>query len=390
MDAGRVIVAAIVASVIGALLYNVLPLYLGAAQDYRGLDNRAIGFLASAFFLGFSVVTISEFFWIRRLNWRWVVAVAVPIGALSLYLGTLFDSYAILLLSVTVAGGAFAATYGVGTTILGDTSSPPRWYGIKIAGEGLVGALLLLVLPVIAVARWGFDGAVFGIIAGIVLLSPFLFWTPAHGGKGHEPGAPRIGAPEPAGNDSPEQTPYIWGPIIALLIFFAGVTAFWGFLERIGAGGGHDADAVGVLLSVTLVFSMAGSLLASTVGGRFGNVKPFIAAGAAFLAGLAVLSGAQQFSLYAAGACTITFSIGFMLPVAVSEIAELDVDGRYIVLSVPAIGIGSMIGPGIVGMLTQAGSFTPLLAFCAVVVVIACILIAAAAALARSQPAAAG
>lgn len=389
MDAGRVIVAAIVASAIGALLYNVLPLYLGAAQDYRGLDNRAIGFLASAFFLGFSVVTISEFFWIRRLRWGPVVAVAVPVGALSLYLGTLFDSYAILLASVTVAGGAFAATYGVGTTIIGDTSNPPRWYGIKIAAEAMMGVLLLLVLPVIAVSRWGFDGAVFGIIAALVVLSPFLFWTPARGGKGHESAVLPNDAPEPAENDSPEQTPYIWGPIVALLIFFAGVTSIWGFLERIGAGGGHDAGAVGVLLSVTLVFSMTGSLLASAVGGRFGNVKPFIAGGAAFLAALAVLSGAQQFSLYAAGACTVTLAIGFMLPVAVSEIAELDVDGRYIVLSVPAIGIGSMIGPGIVGMLTRSGSFTPLLVFCAVVVVIACILIAAAAALARPRPAAA-
>ena len=389
MDAGTVIAAAIVASAIGALFYNVLPLYLGTAQDYRGLDNRAIGFLTSAFFLGFNVVTISAFFWIRRLSWGRIVAVAVPVGVLSLYLGTLFDSYAILLLSVTVAGGAFAATYGVGTTILGDTSSPPRWYGIKIAAEGLIGALLLLVLPATAIARWGFDGTVFGIIVGIVFLSPFLFWTPAHGDKGHESAVPPIDAPEPAGNDSPAQTPYIWGPIIALLIFFAGVTAFWGFLERIGVSGGHDAGAVGLLLSVTLVFSMAGSLLAAMVGGRFGNVKPFIAGSAAFLVALAVLNASQQFSLYAAGACIVTFAIGFMLPITITEIAELDVDGRYIVLSVPAIGIGSMIGPGMVGMLTQSGSFTPLLVFCAVVVVIASILIAAAAALARPGPAAA-
>lgn len=50
MDAGTVIAAAIIASAIGALFYNVLPIYMGTAQDYRGLDNREIGFLSSAFF----------------------------------------------------------------------------------------------------------------------------------------------------------------------------------------------------------------------------------------------------------------------------------------------------------------------------------------------------
>ena len=39
MDAPTILIAAIAASAIGALFYNVLPMYLGAAQDYRGLDK---------------------------------------------------------------------------------------------------------------------------------------------------------------------------------------------------------------------------------------------------------------------------------------------------------------------------------------------------------------
>ena len=387
MDAGTVIIAAIVASAIGALFYNVLPLYLGSAQDYRGLDNRAIGFLTSAFFLGYNLVTISAFFWIRRLSWSLIIAVSAPIAALSLYAGTLFDSYAALLIFITIAGGAFAAVYGVGTTILGDTSNPSRWYGIKIAAEALTGALLLLVLPVTAIARWGFDGAVFGIIIAMVFLSPFLFWTPARGSKGPDSGVLPIDVPEPAGSDLPTQTPYIWGAILATLVFFAGASAIWAFIERIGAQGGHDPAAVGVLLSVTLISAVIGSILAAVIGGRFGNVRPFLAGGLTFLIGLGFLAASQQFPLYAIGACIITFAIGFMLPVAITEIAELDVDGRYVVLSVPAIGVGAMAGPGIAGMLTQSGGFTPLLIFGGTVIVIASALIAIAAAHARPQAA---
>ena len=385
IDAGTVIVAAIVASAIGALFYNVLPLYLGSAQDYRGLDNRAIGFLTSAFFLGYNLVTISAFFWIRRLSWSLIVAVSTPIAASSLYVGTLFDSYAVLLISVAIAGGAFAAIYGVGTTILGDTSNPSRWYGIKIAAEALTGALLLLVLPVTAIARWGFDGAVFGMIIAMVFLSPFLFWTPSRGAKGPNSVVLPIDVPEPAGTDLPAQTPYIWGAILGTLVFFAGASAIWAFIERIGAQGGHDPAAVGVLLSVTLVFAVIGSILAAVIGGRFGNVKPFLAGGIAFLVAIGFLAASHDFRLYATGACIVTFAIGFMLPVAITEIAELDVDGRYVVLSVPAIGVGAMAGPGIAGMLTRSGNFLPLLIFGAAVIVIAILLIAIAAAHARPQ-----
>ena len=380
MDAGTVIVAALIASAIGALFYNVLPLFLGSAQDYRGLDNRAIGFLSSAFFLGYNVVTISAFFWIRRLSWALIIAVSTPLAALALYAGTLTESYATLLVSVAIAGGAFAAIYGVGTTILGDTSNPGRWYGIKIAAEALTGAVLLLVLPSTAIARWGFDGAVFGLIIVMVFMSPFLFWTPAHGVKSPESEVLPIDVPEPAASGKPAQTPFIWGAIFATLIFFAGASAIWAFIERIGAQVGHDPSAVGVLLAVTLIFAVIGSLVAAVLGGRFGTVKPFIAGAGVFLAALVALGESQSFSLYAIGACAVTFAIGYMLPIAVTEIAELDTDGRYVVLSVPAIGVGAMTGPGIAGLLTQSGSFAPMLIFGAAAIVLASILIAAAAA----------
>jgi predicted MFS family arabinose efflux permease len=387
MDAATVIVAAVVASAIGALFYNVLPLYLGSAQDYRGLDNRAIGFLTSAFFLGYNLITISAFFWIRQLNWGRVVAVSAPLAAISLYAGTLFESYSILLVSVAVAGGAFAAIYGIGTTILGDTSNPSRWYGIKIAVEALTGAVLLLVLPATAIARWGFDGAVIGMVVALIFMSPFLFWLPAQGTKGADSDVLPVDVPPPKGGDAVAQTPFIWGAILATLIFFAGASAIWAFIERIGAKAGHDPAAVGVLLSVTLVAAVIGSILAALIAGRFGNVRPFVAGAAAFLLSLAFLDASMQFTLYAIGACIVTFAIGFMLPIAVTEIAELDVDGRYVVLSVPAIGIGAMTGPGIAGMLTRSGNFVPLLIFCATTIVVATSLIAIAAANARPAPA---
>ncbi len=381
MDASTVIIAAIIASAIGALFYNVLPIYMGTAQDYRGLDNREIGFLSSAFFFGYNVVTISAFFWIRRLSWALIVAVSTPIAALSLYVGTLSDSYVSLLASVAVSGGAFAAVYGVGTTILGDTSNPARWFGVKIAAEAMLGAVLLLVLPVTTIARWGFDGTAIGVIIAIVFLAPFLFWLPASGSKGWEDDLPKSSA------DGQSQSPYIWGALGATLVLFSGASAIWAFIERIGAQRDFEPAALGVLLSVTLICALIGSLLAAALGGKFGNVKPFIVGAALSLVALLLLSAPESFAVYAAGACLQTFVIGFLLPFAITEVADLDIDGRYIVLTVPAIGIGAMAGPGIAGVLSQSGDFRSLLSFVAATFVVATVLIVVSAARARQATA---
>jgi MFS family permease len=376
MDVGTVVAAAIIASAIGALFYNVLPIYLGTAQDYRGLDNRAIGFLSSAFFFGYNVATISAFFWIRRYSWSLIVAIAAPIAALSLAAGAFVTGYVLLLVSVAVAGGAFATIYGIGTTILGDTSNPARWFGVKIAAEAMLGAVLLLVLPATTIARWGFNGTVVGVIIAMIFLAPFLFWLPASGSKGHHDDSPE--------SDTNEgQSPYIWGALLATLVFFAGASAIWAFIERIGAQSDFEPAALGVLLSVTLVFALVGSLLAAAMGGRFGNVKPFIAGAILSLVALALLNAHQSFIVYAIGACMQTFVIGLLLPFAITEVADLDNDGRYVVLSVPAIGIGAMAGPGIAGILSQSGDFGPLLVFVGATAIVSAILITVSSAHAR-------
>ena len=377
MDAGTIILAAIVASAIGALFYNVLPLYLGSAQDYKGLDNRAVGFLTSSFFLGYNVVTISAFFWIRRVSWRAVTAGAFPVAALMLYAGTLVDSYSMLLVLVATAGGAFAAIYGIGTTMLGDTSNPARWYGLKIAAEAVFGVLLLFALPSLAIARWGFDGTIFGMIIVMLILAPFLIWIPKHGIKGAGSSGP-YAAESTADTTATDarQSPYIWGLIIATFVFFTGASSIWAFLERIGANNGHEPETVGMLLSATLVFAVLGSLGAAALGGRFGNVKPFVAGATVFAVAMFVLDSSHTITMYAAGACMTNFAFGFMLPIAITEIADLDVDGRYVILSVPAIGLGAMAGPAIAGLLTQSNEFRPLLVFGAMSVIVASALIA--------------
>ncbi len=369
-DSVRVILPALAISAIGALFYNLLPLFVGSAQDFRSLGNSEAGFISSAFFLGYNAVTIWAFFWIRRWSWRKVTGCALPIAMLGLLAAARSDSYAVLLLATVVAGGGFAALYGIGTTVLADTSNPARWYGVKIAAEAFPGALLLFILPVTLIPDYGFAGVTYGVLITCLLLLPLLFTLPAHGLKAREHVDEAALQEELATLDSGR----IWAALVATFLFFSACSAMWAFIERIGNSLGFAADAIGTLLSLTLLCATGGSLLTAWLGQRFGNVRPFLASAITFLFALAVLWVADSFGPYAVATCLLTFAIGMGLPFAVAEVAELDVDGRFVILSVPAIGMGAMIGPGLAGILADAGGFEPVLLTAALAIAAAILL----------------
>ncbi|HIL62444.1 MAG TPA: MFS transporter, partial [Porticoccaceae bacterium] len=343
MDAGTIILSAIIISAIGMLFYNLLPMYVGIAQDSKGLDNSQVGFISAAFFLGFNLVTLWAFYWIRKWNWRWVTLVATPIAALGLYASTLTDSYQILLVSTAVSGGAFAAMYGIGTTILSDTSNPARWYGLKIAAEAILGAILLLILPISTIASYGFNGMIVVMLISIALLSPLLFLLPARGNKNRQQeGREHLPVDQASQNINHMA---IWSALIGTLIVFSGISAVWAFLERLGNSAAFDPGSIGILLAAALGFATAGSLGAAAIGKSFGNVRPFLLSLVVMAAGLIFLADSSTMISYSIGCCLFALAFGVCMPFAIAEVAELDIDGRYVILSVPAIGTGAMLGP---------------------------------------------
>ena len=74
---------------------------------------------------------------------------------------------------------------------------------------------------------------------------------------------------------------------------------------------------------------------------------------------------------YSIGCCLFALAFGVCMPFAIAEVAELDVDGRYVILSVPAIGTGAMLGPAIAGLLYSGESAIQLLSLVAGAMVIA-------------------
>ena len=355
-DSLKRIIPALAISAIGALFYNTLPLYVGAAQDGLNLSNREVGLLPAAFFAGYNLVTVGAFFWIRRWNWRVATTIWLPVAILGLLGSTFFPSRLGLFLSTAISGGGFAALYGIGTTILADTSNPARWYGMKIALEAVPGAALLFILPSTLIADYGFPGVVYALVGVSLLMSVFLATLPASSDVERNSEAVALGSSAEAVHSFA-----IWLALLGTLLFFSAASGLWAFIERMGSALAFEAGAIGTLLSITLIFATLGSLTTAWIGKRLGNVKPFIVSAVLMILASGMLYGTPTFTLYAMGAGLLTFGIGMGLPFAVAEVADLDADGRYIILSVPAIGSGAMIGPAVAGALAAGDSFNMIL-----------------------------
>ena len=59
---------------------------------------------------------------------------------------------------------------------------------------------------------------------------------------------------------------------------------------------------------------------------------------------------------FAVGACLFMLGWGGGLPFLFAEVAASDPNGRHITLTIPALGLGAMIGPALAGFMYSGGS----------------------------------
>ena len=348
LDAPMAIFAALALSAIGAIFYNILPMYVGAAQDFRGWSMSDAGLMGAFFFVGYTAVTISAFFWARKINWRLVCLVSAPIAAVALIATGYLDSYVLNALLIILAGGASSAIYVIGTVAVGDTSNPPRWMGAKIGAETALGGVFLILSPSFIVGPFGFKGIVFALAAITLACILFLPLFPSRGSKGAEDEMGKLLQISKAESAS------LWCLLAAVVIFFTGQSAIWSFLERMGNTSGFDPQTVGTILALSLGAAMLGAFSEAAIGDRFGFRKLVMFSLLLYVIGMGILYLTTSVGAYAAGTLIVTYSVGFGVPALMAAVAFLDRGGRYIILAVPALGLGAIFGPAIAGFILES------------------------------------
>lgn len=354
------LVGAVVIGAIGSLFYNVMPLFLGSLQDSIAFTNAQIGLVASAFFLGFNVGSASSFFWVRKIPVRATSLAGTVVVLALLYLTTLAKSFALLEVVIVALGAVSGGLAVIGTTVIADAEDAAFWYGVKVAAESASGALLLFVLPASLIPQFGFSGTILGMGLLIGLSVPCLFFLSA----GRVNPSANVSSSDPAASlEAPGNISRwaVWLPISTMTVLCVGGSAVWAFEERIAAQYGFDAAWVGGVLGTSLIFAVIGPIVSGYVANRVGLWLPYLFGIAAMVLGIfAIALSFNSAALYAFGACSFMMGWGIALPSVFAKIAELDPDGRHISLSIPALGVGTMIGPTVAGLLFIGSSVAPL------------------------------
>lgn len=344
------LIGAVMASTVGVLFYNVMPIYLGYLMEAKSLGYDQIGYMASAFFLAFSIPSATAYFWIRNIKPRTISYISIIFVAVFLFISSYTNSYTYLIVEILVVGSFSGILATLAMTVIGNYKNSTRWYGFKSASESAAGTLLLFVLPSTLIMSYGFNGVIYGMLIFMLLSIPIVSLI------SNEPLA-----------ESDEDTMidtsikdissiFAWMALLAIFFNYITGSAIWAFAERIADIKEFDSTLVANALGLTLAFAIIGPLISSSISDKYGLKIPFIITSLLMLIGAYGLTAASTLSSYAIFACIQMLGWGGALPFLYSLVSNSDPNGRYIALAIPALGLGSVAGPALAGNLIGESS----------------------------------
>ena len=364
-----VLLAACWISAAGALLFNSLPAFLTSAAAHYTLSSSQLGLVGVGYGAGFAAVTVTTFFWIARVNWRRLVIAATAMTVIGFTACAVAPDVGVVIAVLVGAGLGCGALYTVGVAVVSEHHNPDRAFGVKLAIETFVGVAMLVAVPNVFFARWGFPGVAFA-MAGVAGLCGLLAYrsTPVAREASNAPGAADgAGATQPA-------TAYrglAWFGLAGLLVLFGGNAALWAYLERIAPTFGLAGPLTGDTVVGIQVVNALSAVAAAVIGDRWGRALPLSVALLAALAGVFALAVGHDLFSYLSGAILTYGMLNIPLSYQMGLIASADSTGRVSAQIPAAMSIGGAAGPALAGSMLEGSGYFPLYAFTAATIVIA-------------------
>ncbi|MGV8805930.1 MAG: MFS transporter [Polaromonas sp.] len=359
--------SASLASTIGGLPFNLLPVMLGSMADSFGLDARAAGLMGSVCFAGYLVGTLGAPLWMNRLDWRVLTVVSTAGTALFFALSAGVSSVPVLY-GMWALIGFFASTMTcLGMRILSDLPNKVRAFGVRQGVELSVTALVLFALPPLVIAHFKYPGAALALAGVVALLGLSAFWVP-HGPPQGQVSAATIRGPLPAAS---------WRALGLFFLFLVGNIGLWAFLERIGSSLKINPAEMGIVFAVLKLLGSVAAFSVATAGERLTPLRATLGVLGAVGVGLALLASASGFASFALGAWIWEFAFTCGCVFQTAAIARSDASGRAVTLVPGVFALSSMAGPGLAGQIVAGGSFGGLLSLAlasTLVPVLACLL----------------
>lgn len=352
-----------------AMIFNILPVFVGRAAETFGLSDSAAGWMATTYLAGFGISSVSAPLWLHRFGRKALVCALFLSAAVLLAVGGMVESYAAILGLLFVVGLVLGGLYTMSFMLAGEYPDATRAVGVKLGGEVALGALLLSLTTTLVYPAFGFAGILATLAIVLIAVSPCTRFV--HTGTDQLEAA----STENSRVAVPARARFVLG---ALLVFTVAQAGVWSFVERAGARAEFDGGAIGGVLSVAVLFGGAGSFVAGALSDRLGKAIPLIGGVLLYLVAMVFFALGKQFWIYAGAISLFFFAWLFALPYLVSAIADLDESGRATALVTACLAFGSMLGPAVGGELVERGDFYLLYVFGSVVTCVAYTIVLAA------------
>jgi MFS family permease len=312
---------------------------LGAFAQTHSLDDQQIGVLASTELGGTFLATLSAVFWLRRVNWRKLMMLMLPIIILA-FLGAGWCQNLTELSIVRFIGGVgHGAIYVVAVAYLCDSRNPERLVGFSISLQLLLAAAMFVLLPEADASR-GLKGMMelLALIAATGFVS--LIYFPSHG---------KFVAASPS--EHPRRMGWPGLAVIAgMMMFQMSLASIWAYIELMAGNSGIAMETTGGILAITVPLAALGGVAAGLLGLRLGRALPLLLTAIVTIISLLILGRVASSQALFVGFLLQQFFWNFGIAYMFGMVAEFDTTGRLVPLAPSAQTLGNTLAPGLTGL----------------------------------------
>ena len=343
--------------VIGASMFNILPLLTAGAADKLGFSARQVGVMSSVLTVASGLSALLAGLWVRSLPWPRAAAAALAGMCLCLLIALRVRGYWVSVSMLGAAAFFASAAFSLGMTIVSDRHESARGFGLAVSAQAAYQIAALWAGPLL-LRLSGLNGVLLLLAVPAALAIALMPLLPAQGRA--IPRQARGGLLRPA-------------PLLAFLgfaMFFVGAGAYWTYIELMGQAQGMAAHVVADTVALSVAAGIPGGLLASAQGGRFGTLWPLAFATCVTLVAALFLGAVQGTLAFGAAGILYYFSWCYSLAYQFTLVNRVDVTGRAVALTGGCAFFGSAGGSALAALFVTPSDYHSVVW---IVVVAACI-----------------
>jgi MFS family permease len=346
------------------LICGVQPVLLGAMVTEHRLSSAELGWATTAEFLTLGVAISAAGAGLKTDGLRWKIALAAVVSIIADLLVGGGERGLQLITNRAIAGLAEGLLVWCTVCMIARSSTPARWSAIFLTAQGITQLLFAAAAPPTIMTFLGANGGFYA-MAGASALA--LLAVPA---------IPKSMVELPSSSHGPEDRAGIYTPTaIASLISVFLIAAFsiglFAYLAPLATQAHLNTQGLGLVVSIVLGTSIAGSSLAAVLANRITYFAVFSICMVINIIVLMVLGLMPGLVTFAAAAGVFGFFWMFFLPFQLPFVIESDPTRRIAVIVPGAQLLGGAAGPLICSFFVTDGESRGSLYVCGLLFLVA-------------------